>query len=132
MKRYVYYQPNEKDIKDKYSDCQIRALARALDCTWLEAFDRALPFCREEQAPLPFDAPIDVRKRILAKLGFEYRAISVKKGCKRPTVDGFAKDHPTGTYICNVANHEVAVVDGRYYDTWNSGRKCVYGYFEKV
>lgn len=26
----------------------------------------------------------------------------------------------------------VAVVDGKYYDTWDSGYKSLYGYFEKV
>ena len=30
MKRYVYYQPNKKDLKDKVGDCQIRALSKWL------------------------------------------------------------------------------------------------------
>lgn len=30
-RRYVYYQPNDKDLKDKYGDCQVRALSKALD-----------------------------------------------------------------------------------------------------
>ena len=131
-KRYVYYQPNGKDVKDKYGDCQIRALTKALHCSWLEAFDRVSPLCREEQVFTPGGAPVEVRKRIFAKLGFEYHGVSVKRGKKRPTVDGFAKDHPTGTYVCNVANHVVAVEDGKYYDTWDSGRCSMYGYFERV
>lgn len=130
-KRYVYYQPNKKDLKDEFGDCQIRALAKALDCSWLEAFDRAIEICRPEQATNVFSAPVAVRKRMLDKLGFDYRTISVKKGSKRPTVDSFAKDHPEGTYICGVAHHEVAVVDGKYYDTWDSGGYSVYGYFER-
>ena len=68
---------------------------------------------------------------MLDKLGFDYHGISNKRGSKRPTVDSFAKDHPTGTYICGVAHHEVAVVDGKYYDTWDSGDCSMYGYFEK-
>ena len=43
-KRYVYYQPNKKDIKDKTGDCQVRALSKALGISWLDtysfAFDR--------------------------------------------------------------------------------------------
>ena len=31
MKRYVYYQPNKKDLKDKVGDCQIRALSKTLE-----------------------------------------------------------------------------------------------------
>ena len=129
-KRFVYYQPNEKDVKDKYGDCTIRALTKALDCTWLEAFDMMMPICRREQITNVFNAEANVRNRFLAELGFVYHGISNKKGTKRPTVDEFAKEHPHGRYICNVANHEVAVVDGKYYDTWDSGECKMYGFFE--
>ena len=130
-RRYIYYQPNKKDLKDKFGDCQIRALSKALNCSWLEAFDKAISVCREEWVSLIFDAPVDVRSRMLKKLGFTYHGISNKKGSKRPTIDSFAKDHPKGIYICAVGHHEVAVVDGKYYDTWDSGDCCMYGYFEK-
>lgn len=130
-RRYRYYQPNDKDIKDKYGDCQIRALSKALGCTWLEAYDKAIEVCRHYQVTMPFSCPIKVRKVILNRLGFDYTGVSNKRGLSRPTVDSFAKEHPKGTYICNVANHEVAVVDGKYYDTWDSGDCCLYGYFEK-
>ena len=130
-KRYCYYQPNAKDLKDEFGDCQIRALARALDCTWVEAYDVTIPICRKAQVSNIFSAPAKIRNKLLAELGFDYHGISNKKGAKRPTVDSFAKDHPHGTYIINVANHEVAVVDGKYYDTWDSGYKSVYGFFEK-
>ena len=63
--------------------------------------------------------------------GFEYHGISNKKGSKRPTVDRFTKDHKDGFYFLNVANHCVASVDGFYYDTWESGECCMYGYWEK-
>ena len=131
-KRYVYYQPNKKDLKDKFGDCQIRALAKAMNCSWLEAFDAAIEVCRPEQVSLIFDAPVEVRNRMLKKLGFEYHGISNKKGSKRPTVDSFAKDHPNGTFIANVSHHEVAIVDGKYYDTWDCGYKSMYGYFERI
>ena len=29
MKRYKYYQPNKKDIKDNYGDCVVRALTKS-------------------------------------------------------------------------------------------------------
>lgn len=35
------------------------------------------------------------------------------------------------SYLLKVANHVVAVVDGRYYDTWDSGYKSLYGHYEK-
>ena len=131
IKRYVYYQPNSKDVKDEYGDCTIRALSKALGVTWLEAFDMTIPIMRDNWVSNIFDAPVKVRNEFLWSLGFNYTGVSVKKGSTRPTVDSFAKDHPHGTFILNVAHHVVACVDGKYYDTWDCGHKSLYGYYEK-
>lgn len=64
--------------------------------------------------------------------GFKYVGISNKKGSKRPTVESFTKEHKNGIYFLNVANHAVASVDGVYYDTWDSGKCCLYGYLVKI
>ena len=130
-RRFQYYQPNKKDLKDQYGDCTIRALSKALGVTWLEAFDKMIPLCREYQVSNVFGAPSSIERQIVERLGFTYHGISNKRGSRRPTVDSFAKDHPEGTFILNVANHEVACVDGKYYDTWDSGYKSLYGYYEK-
>lgn len=129
-RHYKYYQPNEKDHKDKYGDCTIRALSKVFNISWLDAFDMVTPICREYQVSGIFDVPIKERAEMLSELGFTYTGISNKRGSKRPTVESFSKEHKTGTYIVNVANHVVAVVDGLFYDTWDSGRCCLYGYFE--
>lgn len=129
-KRFQYYQPNKKDPKDTYGDCAIRAISKVLNLSWIETFDKLVPIMREEQC-LINGLPLDVKKRIFGSLGFTYHGVSAAKGTKRPTVDGFAKDHPTGSYILRVAHHLVAVVDGQYHDTWDSGSCCLYGYFEK-
>lgn len=129
--RWVYYQPNDKDIKDEYGDCTIRALTKALNCTWLDAFLKTIPICIREQVSSVFGAPPKIERELMTELGFDYTGISNKAGTKRPTVEKFAKDHPEGTYIANVAHHVVAVVDGKYYDTWNCGYKSLYGYYTK-
>ena len=130
-RRFVYYQPNKKDLKDKVGDCQARALSKVLGLTWVEAFDVTIPICRELQTYTFFDCDLNKTKEAMGRMGFEYTGISNKRGSKRPTVDGFAKDHPQGSYIVTVARHVVAVVDGKYYDTWDSGEKCMYGYYTK-
>lgn len=130
MKRFMYYQPNDKDLKDKVGDCQIRAFCKVLGLTWLEAFDLTIPICRELQTYTIFDCDLTKTNAAMKKLGFTYTGISNKKGTTRPTVDSFAKAHPTGRYIVKVAHHVVAVVDGKYYDTWDSGHKSLYGYYE--
>lgn len=128
---YCYYQPNKLDVKDEYGDCTIRALSKALDLTWIEAFDLMIPYCRKYQIPNIFFTSKKIEMEVMKDLGFEYFGISNKKGIKRPTVKEFASTHKKGTYILNVANHEVACVNGKYYDTWDSGFKSLYGYYER-
>lgn len=127
---YRYYQPNKKDVKDKYGDCTIRALSKVFEISWLEAFDLIIPYCRREQVSNIFDCPPEKREIILDDLGFNYHGISNQRGTTRPTVEIFTKLHLRGRYILNVARHVVACVDGHYYDTWDCGNRSLYGYFE--
>jgi len=131
-KRFKYFQPNKKDLKDKVGDCQIRALCKTLNLSWVEAFDLTIPICRELQTYTIFDCDLKKTKEAMRSFGFEYTGVSNKKGTKRPTVDSFAKNHPEGTFILSVAHHVVACVDGKYYDTWDSGHKSLYGYYQLV
>ena len=48
------------------------------------------------------------------------------------TLENFCEDHPTGMYIVALGTHVVAVVDGWYYDTWESGNEVPVYYFEKL
>lgn len=127
-RNYKYYQPNDKDLKDNYGDCVVRALTKVTGKSWPEAFEALLPYAIELQC-MPNSQVC--YERYLKEHGFEYHGISNKKGSKRPTVDRFAKDHKAGTFFLNVANHCVAVANGIYYDTWDSGQKCLYGYWER-
>ncbi len=127
-KQYVYYQPNKRDIKDEHGDCVIRALTKATNKDWFTIFDELIPYARELPA-LP-NNKVAYEKYLLDN-GFKYFGISNRKGSKRPTVLGFAESHEEGTYVLNIANHMVSVVDGRYYDTWNCGWKSLYGFWEK-
>ena len=131
MKRYVYFQPNKKDLKDKFGDCTIRALCKTLDMEWVDAYKMTIPYCIEYQTPNIFNLPAKLEQEVMDKIGFTYFGVSNKKGTRRPTVREFAETHTTGTYILNVANHEVAVVNGQYFDTWDCGAYSLYGYYEK-
>ena len=127
-RNYKYYQPNKKDLKDTYGDCVIRALTKLTGKEWPQVFDELIPIAKEYQC-MPNNKPC--YETYLKQNGFTYKGISNKKGTKRPTVDRFAKDNPEGLYFLIVANHVVAVVDGIYYDTWESGSKSLYGYWSK-
>lgn len=129
MKRFIYYQPNNKDIKDNYGDCVIRALTRVLNKEWVEVYDDLVPYGREMQC-MPNDK--QCLERYLADNGFEYEGVSNRKGTKRPTIDSFAREHKEGVYVVRVAHHITAIVDGMYYDTWDSGDNSMYGYWYKI
>lgn len=126
--RYKYYQPNKKDLKDKYGDCVIRALTAVTGKSWLDVFDELIPYARYAQCnPNAKQA----YQEYLKNNGFVRYGISNKKGSKRPTVQKFALSHKTGIYLLEVAHHAVAVKDGYFLDTWDSGDCCLYGYWVK-
>ena len=127
-KYYQYYQPNDKDLKDNYGDCVIRALTKVTGKTWIEVFKDLIPKAMELQC-MPNSKPC--YEDYLLKNGFTYYGISNKKGTKRPTVTSFTKDHKDGTYVLRVAHHIIASIDGKFYDTWDSGDCCLYGYWKK-
>lgn len=47
------------------------------------------------------------------------------------TVADFAYDHPHGSYVLGTGEHAVAVVDGNYIDSWDSGSEQPLYYFAK-
>lgn len=129
-KHYKYFQPNKKDIRDRTGDCQIRALCKTLNLSWVEAFDLTVPICRELQTYTIFDGNQELTLEAMKQIGFVYTGVSNKKGSKRPTVESFAQDHKKGKFILRVSHHVVALVDGYYYDTWDCGGKSLYGWYE--
>lgn len=47
------------------------------------------------------------------------------------TLRKFCVLHPYGKYLVCTGSHVIAVIDGNYYDTWNSGDETVSYYFRK-
>ena len=127
-KYYKYYQPNKKDLKDDYGDCVIRAICKATGKDWLEVFDGLIPYAREIQAQT--DEKV-VYESYLKDKGYEWVGLKAEKGKKRLTPETFCKKYNTGTYILRLSHHIVTVVDGCYYDTWDCGEYCVYGFWAK-
>lgn len=127
-KHYKYFQPNDMDKKDDFDDCAIRTICKTEGLDWLDAYDMMYRLSREVQCPMNCKYGFE---HILKSKGYTYTGISNKKGTKRPTVEKFSKEHKEGIYVLVVANHYVASVDGYFYDTWDSGDCCLYGYWKK-
>ena len=123
---FEYFNPNPRNIKN-IGDCTVRAVSKALGISWNNAFiDLVL------QAYILADMPSSnaVVNSYLIANGF--RKYAIDGSCPDCyTVRDFAADHPKGTYILGTGTHVVAVVDGTYFDSFDSGDAIIQYYYEK-
>ena len=125
--RQKYYNPNPR--KKEAGDCVVRALCKATDKDWNEVYKRLCEIGLEEKA-MPNEQVC--YERFLQENGFVKIKIGIEKGSRRPTVNDMAIMSENGrSYVCRVASHIVTAKDGFYWDTWESGDKCLYSYFTK-
>lgn len=121
-----YFNPNPS--KRETGDCVVRALCKATGDSWDDMYKKLCDIGFELKVMPNNDL---AWKEYLKTHNFIEHKVSNKKGSKRPTVYSFAQEHKKGTYILRVANHIVTCSDGYYYDVWDSGKKSVYGFWEK-
>lgn len=122
---YVFYNPNPKN--QRVGDCAVRAVSKAIGMDWVDTY---IKLCSEGLIFKDMPNSNYVWGMFLKKYGFEeYMINSVCPNCV--TVKEFAKDHKKGRYVLACQNHVVAVIDGDYYDTWDSGEEIVLYYYKK-
>lgn len=117
------YNPNPAGRRT--TDCVIRAISKAFNYGWDTSFNEVV-----RQARRLYDMPDanHVWGSYLEERGFKKRVVPyVCPDCY--TVRDFCKDHPSGTYILGTGKHVVTVVDGDYYDTWDSGDEVPIYYY---
>lgn len=108
-------------------DCAIRALANAISCEWVTAFDFLNRYARRD-----YNVCNDMGgfRKWVVEAGAKWVACKAVKGKSRMTVKEFAESHKTGRYVIQIASHLTACVDGVILDAWNPGEKAVVGYIE--
>lgn len=113
---------NENPKGQKVGDCVVRAISTALDQSWDHTY---IGLCLQgyEDADLPSSNA--VWSRYLRKKGWKRR--TVQDDC---TVQEFCGIHPKGIFVLGTGSHAVAVIDGSYYDFWDSGSEIVLYFFE--
>lgn len=112
---YVYF--NSNPVGARVGDCAVRAVSKVLRISWEEAFDLLA-----DSAKVMGDMPSsnNVISAVLRMHGFYRENLpSFCPDCY--TVREFARNNPVGTYVLGTGSHVVAVVDGNWYDAWNSG-----------
>lgn len=108
-------------------DCSIRALANAVSCDWLTAFDYLNTRARRDYKICNDSAAF---REWVVESGAVWVPCKPVKGKSRMTVKEFAKANPVGRFIIQVANHFTACVDGVILDAFNPSDYCVVGYYE--
>lgn len=122
---FVFFNPNPG--AKRVGDCAVRAIAKAMGTDWEKTY---LALCVEGLRAHDMPSGNSVWGSYLKANGFRQRILP--DACpERYTVAAFADEHPHGVYVLALSGHVVAVVNGDYYDTWDSGEEVPVYYFER-
>lgn len=120
---WIEYQPNPVAIRA--GDCAIRAVAKALDVSWEDAFVMIMVNAFMMANTMDNNA---VWGSVLRQHGF-YRAIIPNECPDCYTAEDFCNDHPEGTYVLGFNNHTATVIDGNLYDVYDSTQEIPHYYW---
>lgn len=123
---YVFYNPNPSG--NMVGDCVIRAISKITHKDWETTYiNIALKGYEMHNMP----SANSVWGAYLKSIGFEQNLI--QQPCPDCySVRDFCIDYPDGEYILATGSHVVAVVNGEYYDSWDSGDEIpIYYWFNK-
>lgn len=122
----MWQKVNANPGKRRVGDCVIRAISVATGKPWVKVYDDLYRVGRND-----FDMMSSNQTwgRYLYQLGF--RPFLLPDACPQcVTIKEFTKHYPEGVFIIGTGNHAVAVIDGDYYDTWDSGNLMPSYFFE--
>lgn len=123
---YVYFNPNP--VARSVGDCAVRAIAKALDVSWEDAYAKII-VNGFRMGDMP--SSDSVWGAVLRQNGFYKKSIpNTCPDCY--TAADFCDDHPRGTYVLGFGGHVATVVDGNIYDAWDSSNEIpIYVWFRK-
>lgn len=123
---WIEYNPNPTGRS--VGDCAVRAIARALNIDWEEAY-LMISANGYDMGDMP--SSDSVWGAVLRQHGFYKKAIpNFCPDCY--TVEDFCKDNPKGTFVLGFGGHVATVKDGALYDSWDSSREIpIYVWYRK-
>lgn len=114
---WVEYNPNPTGRH--VEDCSIRAMTKALDKTWEEAY-ALLASYGFAMGDMPHAN--SVWGAVLRENGFMRE--SVPNTCPECyTAEQFLEDHPEGKFVIGFGRHVATAIDGNLYDSWDSSQE---------
>lgn len=124
--KYIFYNPNPLGLS--VGDCTVRAISKVTGLSWQETYLYLLI-----QGYMMSDMPSANRVwgELLKSFGFKRQLLpDTCPDCY--TIRDFCRDNPIGTYLLGTGEHVVAVIDGNYYDSWDSGNEIPIYFFERL
>lgn len=120
------YNPNPHH--QSRGDCVVRAISKILGYTWDQTY---IELSIQGFLMKDWGDSNNVWDAYLKGCGFKRRVIpNTCPDCY--TVKDFCNDHSFGEYILATGSHVVAVIDGDYYDSWDSGNEIPIYYYERI
>lgn len=118
---------NPNPLGKQTGDCVVRAIAIATGQSWRDTY-RELCKVGEIECDMPssnFVWGVYLRRR-------GAKQFLLPENCPSCiTVRAFAERYPEGIYVIGTGDHAVTVIDGNWYDSWNSEGE-IPTYFWKV
>ena len=126
MNHWRNYNPNPTGRA--VGDCAVRAIAKALGTDWETAY-ALIAENGFQMGDMP--SSNSVWGSVLRQHGFTRSAIpNTCPDCY--TLDRFADEHPTGTFVVGTGNHVATVQDGIIYDAWDSSNEIPIYFWEET
>lgn len=123
--RYKFYNPNPQ--QKLVGDCVIRAISKATGKDWEDVYIGVM-LKGFEMHDMPSSNA--VWGAYLFDNGFRRNIIpNTCPDCY--TIEDFCIDNPNGIFILATGTHVVAVVDGVFFDTWDSGNEIPVYFWRK-
>lgn len=122
---FRFYNPNPAGTR--VGDCSVRAISKALGLDWEQSYT---DLCLYGLTMHDMPSSNSVWGRLLQNNG--YMRHPAPQNCPDCiTVREFTNTHPQGRYVLALSGHTVAVEDGDYFDTWDSGDEQVFYFWEE-
>lgn len=121
---YINFNPNPKG--NRVGDCTVRACCKATGADWEIVF-AGLSAIGFELCDMP--SANFVWGAYLRRHGFKRYLIHDTPDIY--TVAEFAADNPQGIFVLAIQGHVVCVVDGDWYDSWDSANEVPLYYWRK-
>lgn len=123
MFRHLNLNPLHKNV----GDCTVRAISLLMDEPWDKIYTDLSVLGFEMKDLLDSNA---VWGQYLNRNG--YRRHIIPDTCPDCfTIKDFCRDNPHGRFLLATGTHVVTVIDGDYYDTWDSGDKIPIYFWKK-